>query len=131
MKEVRELTPNIEHLYYDYYENDLILPIIIKREEYFVTTNSKGFLHSFNDNPARITYHGDPKLGKIEWLDYFKDGKYHSLIKAAYQIYGSNGKLYSEEFYIEGKLLSKDEWNKEVNRIKMLNEIEDETTKNN
>ena len=116
MKELRELTANIKHKHYGKDGT-----IIEDQSNYLlVTIDSDGFLHSFDNKPARKLF---KDIIDIYWNDYFKNGKYHNLNGTADNIYSNNDILLSFSYWIEGVHLTKEQWQIESNRINMLNEI--------
>ena len=80
------------------------------------TVDSNMLLHSFDDKPGRIEEWGDKSVSY-----WYKHGSCHRLTGPAF-IWTEN-KFFSSYYFIHGKQLSKENWENEVNRIQMLNEI--------
>ena len=91
-----------------------------KSENNKITVDKNNFQHSFNDQPAFIYYF---KSGKIESEWWMNHGYEHRLTGPAMIEYWDNDDLIISHYYLYGNLLTKEQWETEVNRIKMLNEI--------
>ena len=84
-----------------------------------ITVDSNDFEHSINDQPSYIDYEDDTRK-KIEGEYWSKHGYPHRLTGPAY--IGCDS-IDDGEYWIEGKEYSKSDWETEVNRINILNEI--------
>ena len=82
--------------------------------------DSEGFLHNINDEPAYICHYKSGDVSAKYWL---KHGKDHRLTGPAFIAYQPDGVISIKRYRIYGKDLTKEEWETEVNRIKMLEEI--------
>ena len=113
MEEVIEVKPGGLNKYY------LNSDIIKQYKDTFdkITVDSNSFRHSFNDEPAVIV---NNNYDENQILLYFNHGRKHRLTGPATIFKDLN----IISYYIEGVKLSKEEWETEVNRIQMLNEIE-------
>lgn len=54
---------------------------------------------------------------------WYKHGKLHRLTGPAFICYKENGKIIDKEYWIEGIILTKEQWETEANRINLLTEI--------
>ena len=114
------LNENGKKAYY-YYESSGYMYHWTKSDDNLFTVDENNFFHSYNDEPAEIWYekNGDKIKNSEEW---FYNGYRHRLNDPAKIIY-INGKIGLKEYYIHGKQLTKEEWEIEVNRLEMLQEI--------
>ena len=130
---------------YKFYDED----VIYKIKKDIITTDYDGFLHSYDDKPAKVSYEYDGTVKRKLW---YKNGRLHrENDKPALISFGTcNGKIYAEKYYyINGQLHRtngeaiiggvtdgfyyyflygkrynvKEEWEMEVNRILILNEL--------
>ena len=85
-----------------------------------ITVDSEGFRHSINDQPAYIHFYSDGTKRSEIW---YKHGIDHRLTGPSWISYNDNGEIYMKGYYIEGKEYTREDWEVEVNRIQMLNEI--------
>ena len=119
MESVRKLKYNEKSQYYD--STGLIISEI-KDKCNIISVDSNNFEHSINDQPAFIHYFSS-SFKKISYKWWYKHGRPHRLTGPAYISYRINGDILTEKYYLNGKKLMKNDWNIEVNRIKMLNNL--------
>ena len=87
---------------------------IMKAKGNKITVDKYNFVHSTNDEPAIIK-----DIYKC-WLEH---GRRHRLNGPGFITYYEDGTIEGKMYYINGKKLLQEEWEIEVNRINMLNEI--------
>ena len=78
------------------------------------------FLHNEDNNPAKIIYHSNKN---VDYKTYRKNGKHHNLYGPSTVTYYPDGTICNVWYDIEGKEFKKEDWEIEVNRIFMLDEI--------
>ena len=116
METGRELKDYEESKIYVLYDGKV--GINIKDSNNRIIVDKDGFEHSFNDKPAFIGYDYD---GREEiWR---KHGKLHRLTGPAFISYNEYGKIIDKEYWINYVEFSQQDWETEVNRLEMLNEI--------
>ena len=91
----------------------------IKDEYIKITIDSNDFIHTYNDEPGYIRKNGRNK----ESEQWFNHGYRHRLNGPAFIEYFNDHGLVEEFYFINGNLLTQQEFETEVNRISMLNEI--------
>ena len=117
MEDVRKVEPGEKVKYYSNYNNEVNEDA--SNDERYVDSN--GFLHNINDLPAIIGYFDDGNKSAEFWS---KHGRDHRLTGPAYISYNLDGKILHKEYWIDGnRIHSKEEFETEVNRLQMLNEI--------
>ena len=82
------------------------------------TLDENGLLHSYDDNACYMS----TGVGKISYMEWCRHGITHR-IEGPSVIWYNYDEVFEEGYYINGILLSKGEWEIEVNRIKMIEEI--------
>ena len=113
---VRKLKEGDEYRYYRIGTNGICTSRVVYYIDIWV--DEDGFLHNENNKPAKIHY---SEIGHKEtYLEYMEHGKLHNLFGPA--VIWVNG-LMGVSYFINGVVLSKYNWEIEVNRIKMLEEI--------
>ena len=89
------------------------------------TKLSNGQLQSFNDKPALIFYNHDEDYGYFLYLkEWCKEDVIHRLTGPAKIFYKWNGEIEEEEYYLNDIYYNKQDWEVQINRLEMLNEIE-------
>ena len=117
MEEVRELKDGeIGNFYYSngdigFYTKHNLCKIIV---------GSNNFIHNINDEPSITYLYGDLSLHQKHW---YKHGILHRLNGPSWIKY-HKGHPYENEYWIEGKSLSQQEFEIEKNRLEMLNELQ-------
>ena len=113
MKEVRKLNDGergkTNDGSYEYYATNY----------YTIYVDLDGFQHNINDEPSVIF----SDLGNGSFNLWFKHGYVHRLTGPSYIKYDIYDKPILKEYHIEGKELTQEQWEIEVNRINILNEI--------
>ena len=86
--------------------------------------DSNGFLHSINDQPAYVVYHGKiiNEVTTIHSEHWFNHGRYHRLTGPTFIRNNEDGSIHYTEYWINNKELTKEQWEIEVNRYELLNE---------
>ena len=85
-----------------------------------VYVDNNNFLHN-EDGKASLIWNNDN--GTIYKIQYNFHSLIHNLFGSAIIYYNEDGTIDEERYGIFGKRLTKQEWELEVNRIKMLEEI--------
>ena len=117
MEEVRELLDGEKGKFY--YENG-DLGWDEKDIHNKITVDSNYFEHSYNDEPA-FTHFNQGKI--ICYKFWYNHGHQHRLTGPSYIEYGDNGEIEHKNYYINGKRLTQEQWETEVNRINLLEEL--------
>ena len=120
MEEVRELK-NCEIAYF--YNANNNKENIGKSCNAIIRVDSNNYLHSFNDEPSAIYYYDyeiNSNINSMYWLNH---GRKHRLFGPAYIGFHMNNIVREKGYYINNEELTQEEWETEVNRINLLNEI--------
>ena len=88
-----------------------------------ITVDSDGLMHNINDKPSYIEYYIADEFKKLHCYHWFNHGIKDRLTGPTFIIYQINGKETGREYWIKGKRLTQEQWELEVNRVNMLNEI--------
>ena len=103
-----------------YYGDDISIAGAIaydtKKDNNKITVDSNGFEHSFNDEPAYIRYSGDNISDKF----WYKHAYQHRLTGPAYISFNNLG---YNQYWLNGKQFSRYDWETEVNRLNLLQEL--------
>ena len=114
---VRKLNTGEVYKWYKLETNNILSSYVVSDEDIWVDEN--GFVHNEANIPAKIYY---TTIGhKQSYLEYVNHGKYHNLNGLA--VVWLDNRLISNSYFINGVALTKYNWEIEVNRIKMLEEI--------
>ena len=115
--EIRELKDGEEAKYHHWTSiND---QIFLGNKRTKVTIDLNKYFHSYNDEPAYISYYDEDEKNYINNEQWYEHGYVHRLTGPATIDYNH----YEKQYCIYGKRMSQEEWEVEVNRLLMLNEI--------
>ena len=106
--------------YYWFNGTQLLFSICGFTEDIWVDEND--YLHNEPELPSLIWYNGNEKELKCR-EQYTKNGKLHNLNDKAWVEYDHGVTILWCSYYIEGKEYSKEEWEIERNRVKMIEEL--------
>ena len=72
-------------------------------------------LHDKDGIPAYQDFYPN---GKLRYKSHYKDGKWHNLNGATFVNYNKKGEIITEQYYIEGKEYTKEQWVQKVKELK-------------